>query len=250
MKTVVIVLLAAVLVAADISVLFIGNSFTFQNDLPNMLKELSADAGVPISVLSHFEGGAPLCTLVSHQNAKTLLSRKHDYVVLQDQSNFPMERNWRAASIRCLNEEYKPRLVQAGTSHVIFYETWGRRKFQFLFPDFPSNQRGLTEGYNKYAENMAANSTINVQVARVGSAFLQIYNESQPNFLSQSSAFYRLYDSDDSHPSALGTYIAACSMYMRITGRSPVGIKYKPAGMSNEDRNYIQGVVARFLDQY
>ena len=40
------------------NILFIGNSFTFVNDLPKMLETLAADTGVTITTSSVLKGGA------------------------------------------------------------------------------------------------------------------------------------------------------------------------------------------------
>ena len=43
-----------------LNILFIGNSFTFVNDLPAMLTAVAADAGVEIAASSVLKGGAYL----------------------------------------------------------------------------------------------------------------------------------------------------------------------------------------------
>src|ERR1019366_3051749 len=87
-----IVLLAAIPAWADepnpIHVLFIGNSFTYVNDLPKMVAELAKAGGQPPLLFERETPGG--CALEKHwKDGKALAkiqSRKWDFVVLQDHS--------------------------------------------------------------------------------------------------------------------------------------------------------------------
>jgi hypothetical protein len=55
-----------------------------------------------------------------------------------------------------------------------------------------------------------------------------------------------LYGSDG-HPTAAGTYLAACVVYDTILGRSPVGIAYADPSISPELRTFLQRIAAESL---
>ena len=71
-----------------ISILFVGNSFTFQGDVPGQLQTLAGAQGVEIQYIDISRGGATLND--SRRNAiREMERRQFDYVVLQDQSMRP-----------------------------------------------------------------------------------------------------------------------------------------------------------------
>src|SRR5437868_11228809 len=78
--------------AADRSVLFVGNSFTARNDLPGLIANLAARKG---NVLRHELISAGGASLRTHWNAgkaqKSIESGSYDYVVLQEQSTLPIK---------------------------------------------------------------------------------------------------------------------------------------------------------------
>src|SRR5262249_32817696 len=75
-----------------VRVLFIGNSYTFVNDLPRMLAALARAGGQrPVVHDRETPGG---CTLEKHwrdgKAAQKIAAGKWDYVVLQEQSSRPL----------------------------------------------------------------------------------------------------------------------------------------------------------------
>ena len=83
-------------------ILMFGNSFTFANDLPDMLAELTG-----AEVVQHTRGGARLAEQLNpatKMDAKTLEALEHeswDYVVLQEMSNAPV--TYRKAFLRSVS---------------------------------------------------------------------------------------------------------------------------------------------------
>ena len=73
-----------------LAVLFLGNSYTSVNNLPQLVQALSASAGKTLIVDSQTPGGM---TLTNHVNDPTTQSkiaqRAWDYVILQEQSQVP-----------------------------------------------------------------------------------------------------------------------------------------------------------------
>ena len=71
--------------AASKRILFVGNSFTFVNDLPHQLKHIAESLGDEAVVANSTIGG---CTLYAQtpemdERTKTLLQQEWDYIVLQ-----------------------------------------------------------------------------------------------------------------------------------------------------------------------
>ncbi len=180
-------------------ILMIGNSFTFFNDLPKTVAELTG-----AEVVTNLRGGADLAArfeegsqLTEDFAAKTR-DAKFDYFVIQDHSRGPVERSesfFESAAKIC-------RIAEKCGAVPVFYATWGYPLPELVAkPDTPEYEaaaeryeklyRGLYEAYHKAA---AENRGL---VADVGEAF---YNDPAPA---------ELFDPDTSHPSAKGSRIAA-----------------------------------------
>ena len=173
-------------------ILFLGNSFTFFNDLPQMIGEL-LDAEVGRSL----RGGAYLfqhldpADKLYEQTHKLLTEEKWDYVVLQDQSQGPItHREEFLQAVRALCP-----LIRAAGAKPILYETWAYREGSETLAStgftFEEMQQKLSEGY---AAAAAENDAL---LAPVGQAFVT------------ARATAPIYCDDDYHPAEPGSRIAA-----------------------------------------
>ena len=109
-------------------ILFIGNSYTFYNGMPEIFAEICRNNGFDVEVMSVTAGGYTIAHYVSNENeygrrAKELLCEyKFDYVVLQEQSVRPVKNpETFYKSVR----EFMPYIRENGAVPV-FYQTWGR----------------------------------------------------------------------------------------------------------------------------
>jgi hypothetical protein len=90
-------------------------------------------------------------------------------------------------------------------AQTVLYMTWARQHF-------PEMQAGLARVYTVLAQKIGA------RVAPVGLAWEAV-------LLADPST--ALYDEDKSHPTPLGSYLAACVFYATFFGESPVGLPAK-----------------------
>src|SRR5690242_7613684 len=80
-------------IAGSVSVLFVGNSLTYTNDLPTVFKKFASEspAHVDVEVTSITAGGAFLYDHLKHGHAVALLHEKHpQFLVVQGQSLEPL----------------------------------------------------------------------------------------------------------------------------------------------------------------
>ena len=112
-----------------LSVLFLGNSYTSYNNLPQLVQSLSNSAGKTLIIDSNMPGGYPMS---GHLNDATTFSKisqgNWDYVILQEQSQIPTIDFYRyndmypaITDLKLLIEQYNP------CARLITYMTWGRR---------------------------------------------------------------------------------------------------------------------------
>jgi arylsulfatase A-like enzyme len=206
--------------------LFIGNSYTFANDLPGMLTKLSA-AGRQRRIISVVEapGG---CTFERHLADGRATARidagRWDYVVLQEQSQLPVVDPSR--TIECGGR--LDRAVRAAGGRTLFFQTWARAAQ-------PEMQDGLTATYAALARNAApaADGSPGGLVVPVGNAWRAALSLVPPPVL---------HVADGSHPTPAGTYLAACVFYGVIHGASPVGLSGRFAGLDDATARRLQEV--------
>ena len=206
---------------AAISVLFIGNSYTyFNNGIDKQLKGLA-----PLSSASSIALGG--YTLEDHWNDENTLQtiRKGgwSYVVLQEQSQMPI---FEQRKFREFVGEFDRDIRSTGAKTILFM-TWER-------PD--SVGYGVTTANLAVAYN-AVGKELGAKVAPVGLAFDHSLHD-RPDL-----ALY----SEDGHPTMYGTYLAACVVYGAIFERSPVGNPYSDESIPPEIRVYFQRIAAASL---
>lgn len=195
-----------------VRVLFIGNSYTYVNNLPDIVAGIAAadpDSALIVPALVT-RGGATLKWHLDNGPAtKALNTAKWDFVVLQEQStlsgkevdgkitlgdNGPFH-----ASVR----EWVERIRATGAKPILFM-TWARR----YAPPLAGMQQELADAYDSIGRELG------VTVAAAGLAWA----ESRRRLPSLDLHMW-----DASHPSSAGSYLAGLIMYSALTGKSPLG---------------------------
>ncbi|MEI6822583.1 MAG: PKD domain-containing protein [Bacteroidota bacterium] len=197
-------------------VLFIGNSYTSVNNLPQLFTDVSVSAGKNVFIDSNTPGG----TTLQQQSADATTQAKimqggWDYVVLQAQSQEPS-----FPDDQFISQSYPYALVLDSLikaynpcSKTVFYMTWGRKNGDAtncaFFPPLCTYQGMDSLLHLRYC--MMADST-HALVSPVGAAW---------HYVRDNDSTLELYQSDESHPSLAGSYIAACSFFSIIHKSDP-----------------------------
>lgn len=206
-----------------ISILFIGNSYTYVNNLPLLLDSMMTADGDTLEWDMSAPGGY---TLQLHSTDTTTLSkinsRPWDYVVLQEQSQLPSLQPDSVDSTTIPFALLLDSLIHANNActQTVFYETWGRKYGDSsncaAYPPvctYDGMQQRLMESYKLMAD------TCHAIVVPVGEAFrATIAFDSTVN----------LYQADYSHPSLEGSFLAASVFYTIINHESGSGNTYDP----------------------
>lgn len=218
-------------------ILFLGNSYTAVNDLPNTLRQLALSFGDTLEVDSYSPGGATFNTLYNDANALAKIQMPGwDYVVLQAQSQEP---SFSPAQVQANTYPFAKKLdslihISNPCAETIFYMTWGRKNGDAgncaNYPPvctFEGMQQRLRESYLEMSDdNNATCSPVGV----AWRTFRNLYPAVE------------LYNPDESHPSVSGTYLTACVFYSTIYLKSAAGASYVPAGVVAADAVNIQTV--------
>ncbi|MEX0867858.1 MAG: DUF4886 domain-containing protein [Pirellulales bacterium] len=198
-----------------IEVLFVGNSYTSFNDLPQMLTALAKAGGKRLRADRSVAGGF---TLQKHwegqRAARQIAGRRWDYVVLQEQSQLPVV----APAVMFEYAKKFDAAIDERGAKTIFFLTWARA-------NAPDMQAGLNQSYFAIAKECEA------EVAPVGLAWQQALTMDNPP---------KLHQADNSHPTPAGTYLAACVFYGTIFGESPEGLRWKPPQLPDPQAGILQ----------
>ncbi len=207
-------------------VLFIGNSYTSENNLPRLFADLAQAGGRPVAVDVVAVGGATLAQHLRTPDVPSRIAARHwDVVVIQEQSVLPAQAMQREVEMYPAVRELVTLVRRAGARPVLLL-TWGRRDglAEAGFRSFAAMQADLTAGYLGIADELG------VAVAPAGEAW-------QRRVMQGSGQ--ALWQADGSHPSLLGSYLTGCVLYVTIYGASPVGLA-APGGVSREEADQLQ----------
>jgi hypothetical protein len=214
-----------------IRVLFLGNSYTYGNDLPDRFAELAKSGGHKVEVGMVAEGGWRLADHVqSTETLDRLKSKNWTFVILQEQSQIPAFEPLRTREMYPAARALVAEIRELGAA-PIFFLTWAQRDGwpKYRMNDYESMQLEIQKGYQEIAQEL------DVPVAPVGMAWLTAIQQ-YPEL--------NLWREDGSHPRKQGTYLAACVFYATIFHESPVGLDYR-AGLLDETAERLQRVAAK-----
>lgn len=229
-------------------VLFIGNSYTLNHDLPGLTADVTESAGdeliYGVSAYSSY-------SLQLHSSNATTLEMirqgNWNHVVLQEYSLNPSESlSWVQSNVfphvQFLNDEI---LSHNNEVETMFYMTWGRRDGDA--GRCPYNPHVCTyEGMDDLTREryLMMAEIFNGVVSPVGAVW---------RYLRENHPSIELYDPDGSHPTEAGTYAAACCFYTAIFQKDPALISYNyRLGSSTASiiRNAVKEVVYNRLPEW
>ena len=220
-------------------ILFIGNSYTYYNNLPEMLSNIANAFGDSVNYDQSTPGGT---SLYAHSQNQTTLNKINqqswDYVVLQDQSQRPsLSPTYVAASVYPYASQLVTEIQSNNLcSEPLFYMTWGRKYGdQSNCSTYPPvcTYLGMQERLRDSYLTMGFDNE--ATVAPVGISF--------KNSIFQDSTI-DLYSPDNSHPSIYGSYLAACTFYSTIFKKSSVSCSYRPNAISSSDALFLQQIAS------
>lgn len=211
------------LVAQDSKkVLFLGNSYTSVNNLPSMVKEMAVSTGDELVFDSNTPGGARLMDHASNTTSLNKIKAENwDYVVLQGQSQ---ETAFPEGQLQNEVYPFAETLVDSirsnnSCSQPLFYMTWGRENGDAnncpnapWFCEYETMDSVIRKTYIFMAQENEA------LLAPAGAVWRNL-RTNHPNI--------DLYSSDGSHPSAAGSYAAACAFYTMIYKKNPTLITWE-----------------------
>ncbi|MEO8589002.1 MAG: DUF4886 domain-containing protein [Flavobacteriales bacterium] len=218
------------------SVLFIGNSYTSENDMPQIFRDLAFSLGDTVNVGMQAPGGYTMSLhTINAPTMSAIASQPWDFVVLQEhgQSGALIAED----AVSTWSEWSLCNAIEANyeCTYPVFFMTWGWEygdPYNCLF--FPSMctyegmQQNLRESYLELAVNNDG------YAAPVGVAWQRV-RQDHPEI--------DLYQADGHHPTMEGSYLAACVFYSTLFNASCVGASFT-SGLPPATATILQGIAS------
>ena len=228
-------------VIAPIKALFVGNSFTYYNDIPTLTQNICRDLGYDITCDSITKGAHTLEKFADKNDefgskvyTKLNSTKDYDYLILQEQSTRSYEKydsfKNSVATLKKLSDSTQK------NCEVRLYSTWG-----YDAENSENKTSVITTMESKVSEcylNLA--NELNLKVHQVGKAFTK-------TFLEHSEI--NLYHTDYRHPSYGGSYLSALIHAGNLTGHDVRLTKFNGDGsISENEANTLKEVAYSILN--
>lgn len=194
------------------NILFVGNSYTYFNDLPQLFQDLARANGKQLNTFSVTKGGRRLDAYMdpsdetTHQLERLIRERHYDVCFLQEQSTLPALDYTAFLS----GVQHVLQMAKGCADKFCLYATWGRKAGS---PDLethgwtPESMTDLlAKSYQKAGQHFGAT------VSHVGQCFWHIKSR-HPHI--------ELHNPDLTHPSYQGSCLAALMHYQTLFGNFP-----------------------------
>jgi len=218
-----------------VSIFFVGNSFTYVNDMPGMLLQVaSSDASnkVRLEVRSLTRGGATLNYLFHNIRPSNVLTQQHwDYVVLQEQSEWTGSQERITETYSAVNQ-WNQAVRQIGAKPVL-YETWADKAGSPTYTD--KDSYFFRQSSDRVQENIDAQSSAlagHFDMSLVPAGRYWAYAEKQ-------SKAPELFAADYHHPSVAGSFLTALIFYRFFTGNAPTRVTYRPPELTPDQAQFL-----------
>lgn len=201
-------------------ILFIGNSYTHYNTMPdNLFGPIARAAGYNVIVEKIVKGSYtmesfadPNDTYGAQVHAKLKSNVKYDYVVIQEQSSRPIS----DPALFYDGARALDALIKANGAQTVFYSTWGRKTGHSILSTMGWTNETMT--WDLAAKYTAIADELDAKIAYAGLAFYDVYAGNKG---------VNIYNDDKSHPSLEGSYLAALTIFSTIFHETPVGNSYR-----------------------
>lgn len=211
-----------------LKVLFVGNSYTYFWNLPQLVAAMAESQGIPIITRQSTVGGSNLEEHWKEQKGtvtRDLLENGNwDYVVMNNHSLSAINTPEDFDKYGKLFAD----LIKSKGAKPVFYMTWARKSD-------PSKQSTITKGYADLGQATRSN------VVPVG----EIWKKSI-----RLRPYIDLYFPDGSHPSPEGTYLNALAFFKFLTGKQTAEIPHRLTRIDKDGETMYLAILPEDIADY
>ncbi|MCZ4346114.1 hypothetical protein [Devosia neptuniae] len=216
-------------------ILFVGNSRTYFNDMPAMVRSMADSANAPekYRIQMHAPAGRALADHWANPQVHDLLAQQWHHVVIQAQSGEQYDRSLSAQMLGTARKLISE--ARLGGAAPAMFVTWR------YTTDCPEAAGSDTTGYRQMHANIQAmhrqlNRETGVDLVNVGRVWEVIlkYSAEIPLYL------------DCNHPSIYGSYLSALAFYDYFSGGDVLAVTYVPDGMPQDQAKLLREAVSRY----
>ena len=221
--------------------LFIGSSYFYYNDLPNMVRQMAVGRNKTVDIQGAITSGLYLADHAVLSTTEAKINEKDwDYVILQGvgrlvayPDSFPLDHPVYPALVTLDGKIH----ANCETSKTVFCLPWA-------YEDGMAWATGWTDLYADmqekiYYNTLAYSDSLELVIAPVGWAWNTVLKE-------QGYPLHYLHVSDWNHPSLRGSYLMACAIYSTVFEEPSTGIEYS-AGLPEAEVSYFQEVASEVV---
>jgi len=228
-------------VDAPTHVLFVGNSYLYYGDsLHNHVRRMVIAADPALEKKINYKSATIGGSALAHHNIDHLtrpgqigVKEPFQLVILQGGSEEPLSEA-RRARFREKAIEFSKVIAARGGKTALYLHHVYVKPHRLAKPE----NIGLTEDLY-----VSVGNEIGALVIPVGLAFEEAYRRRPEMKLHK--------DFDGTHPELIGTYLAACTVYASVYGKSPVGNSYDYFGKIDKDTAaFLQQVAADTVKKF
>jgi hypothetical protein len=218
------------------SILIVGNSRTFVNDMPSMLRQIADSAGSPtkFQIETSAKPGFSFKDHWSDPRTRRLLAAGWDDVILQAESGAQMYPQYNAGFLK-----FGARLAgiaKLNEGRVRLLVGWAYEPQLYADPDY--NRIGLSR-----PDHLALIKSAHAQLAT--GANLRLINLTDPWELIRQTHPSIALTSDGNHPTKAGTYLYALAVYSALANQRVAAIAFVPDGVAEDEAKVLREAVDR-----
>ena len=187
----------------EVTILFIGNSYTYRNHMPKIFEKLAKLNGKSLHVYSNTKGMTSFYRHSLRQNLyKAIAWKKWDYVILQGSSRDMLKDSltFKTKTIPGLEKIIQSVKGNNPKTKILFFMTWAYHK-GYGKSNYYEMTKNVKSGYEFLSKNYQ------IPIVPVGLAWKEIRVKDKKT---------KLYHPDGAHPSLQGSYLVASCFYVSI----------------------------------
>lgn len=201
----------------QIRILFIGNSYTYRNDMPDIFEHIAISKGKQVYVHATTKGKATLFVQANRDEVfRSIRDHQWDYVIIQGASRDFIQpfRTIQDTTLPAMDKIIRAVRRNKPTTKILLYMTWGYKNGYVPLDNTNTYDKMTQTVRDQYIQT---GFFYNFGIVPVGVAFQDARRK---------KAGINLYVKDGAHPSLKGSYLAACCFYAAIFNESAIGSDY------------------------